>query len=151
MSEGVTADSVRHDARFDPSHIVFDSFPAHPATRGLTRVLTFTGQSLGVPAGAVALLPLRESARDRAPAPRVERDGTAVRVHVEFGPPEPAVGRAQAVALELGSGRVVVLGEAAMISAQLSPYDGSPFGMNVDGYDNRAFLLGLMHWLTKHE
>ena len=107
MSEGVTEDSVRHDTRFDPSHIVFDSFPAHPATRGLTRVLTFTGQSLGVPAGAVAL--------------------------------------------ELGSGRVVVLGEAAMISAQLSPHDGSPFGMNVVGYDNRAFLLNVMHWLSKHE
>ena len=150
MSEGVTEDSVRHDPRFDPSHIVFDSFPAHPATRGLGRVLTFTGQSLGVPAGAVALLPLRQSARDRAPAPRIERDGGDVRVHVEYGPAVPAGGRAQAVALELGHGRVVVLGEAAMISAQLSAYDGSPFGMNVDGYDNRTFLLNIVHWLSGH-
>ena len=151
MSGGVTEDSAHHDPRFDPSHIVHDSLPEHPTTRGIRRVLTFTGQSLSVPAGATALLPLRGTARDRAAAPRVEREGSTVRVHVEYGPAVPATGRAQAVALELGAGRVVVLGEAAMASAQLSAYDDSPFGMNVDGYDNRDFVLNVMHWLTRHE
>ena len=151
MSGGVTEDSAHHDPRFDPSHIVFDSLPPHPATDGVARVLTFTGQSLGVPAGATALLPLRPTARDRPAAPRVERDGDVVRVHVEYGAPTPAVGRAQAVAMPRGSGRVVVLAEAAMATAQLSAYDGSPFGMNVDGYDNRRFVLNVVHWLTRHE
>jgi hypothetical protein len=151
MSGGVTEDSVSYDHRFDPSHIVFDSLPVHPITRDVQRVLSFTGQSLGVPDGAIALLPLRATALDRAPSPRVERSGNDVRVHVKYGPASPAQGRAQAIAMTLGNGRVVVLGEAAMASAQLSAYDGSPFGMNVSGYDNRQFVLNVMHWLSRHE
>ena len=150
MSGGVTEDSVSYDNRFDRSHIIFDSLPVHPITRGVKRVLTFTGQSLGVPDGAAALLPLGATAIDRAPAPRVERSGNDVLVHVEYGPASPAHGRAQAIAMTLGNGRVVALAEAAMASAQLSAYDGSPFGMNVAGYDNRQFVLNVMHWLSRH-
>jgi hypothetical protein len=148
MSSGMTEDTVSHDRRFDTSHIIFDEFPDHPITSGLKRVVTFTGQSLGVPAGATALLALGQSALDRAASPRVERAGGDVRVHVEYGPGSSAAGRAQAIAMEIGRGRLVVLGEAAMISAQLSAYDGSPFGMNVAGYDNRQFALNVMHWLS---
>lgn len=151
MSGGVTEDSTSYDMRFDPSHIIYRRFPAHPITRGLQGVITFTGQSLSVPAGATALLLLGTDAVDRPAAPRVERDGNDVRVHVEYGPGVSAAGRAQAVAFELGRGRVVVLAEAAMVSAQLSRYDGSPFGMNIDGYDNRQFVLNVMHWLSRQE
>ena len=150
MSGGITEDSTGSDERFDASHIVYRRFPDHPATRGLERVITFTGQSLGVPAGGTALLPLGEHAVDRPATPRVEHRGSDVLVHVEYGPGVPAAGRAQAVAFELDAGRVVVLAEAAMISAQLSSFDGSPFGMNVDGYDNRLFALNVMHWLSRH-
>lgn len=150
MSGGVTEDSASYDKRFNPSHIVFDAFPNHPITRGLSRVLTFTGQSLSVPDGATALLPLGGTALDRPAAPRVERAGNDVRVHVEYGPGSSAAGRAQAIAMAVGKGRVVVLGEAAMASAQLSAYDGSPFGMNVSGYDNRQFVLNVMHWLSHY-
>ena len=151
MSGGLTEDTVRYDRRFGASEIVFEALPGHPITRGVDRVLTFGGQSLGVPEGAVALLPLGPSAIDRAATPRVERDGSTVRVHVEYGEPVSAEGRAQAIALTLGRGRVVVLGEAAMASAQVSQYDGSPFGMNVSGYDNRTFMLNAMHWLSRLE
>ncbi len=150
MSGGITEDSTSYDARFDPSHIIYRQFPAHPITRGLQRVLTFTGQSLSVPAGATALLPLGPNAVDHPATPKVEHRGNDVLVHVEYGPGTPAAGRAQAVAFELGNGRVVVLGEAATVSAQLSQYDGSPFGMNVEGYDNRQFALNVMHWLSRH-
>lgn len=148
MSGGVTEDSASYDRRFDTSHIIFDTFPKHPITRGLGRVLTFTGQSLSVPVGATALLPLGRTALDRAATPRVERAGGDVLVHVEYGPGVPATGRAQALAMTIGKGRLVVLAEAAMVSAQLSAFDGSPFGMNVSGYDNRQFLLKAMHWLS---
>jgi hypothetical protein len=149
MSTGITEDTVSYDQRFDASHIVFDSFPDHPITGGLKRVITFTGQSLGVPASATALLPLGPTAMDRSATPRVERAGGDVRVHVEYGPGSSAAGRAQAIAMEIGQGRLVVLGEAAMISAQLSTYDGTAFGMNVSGYDNRQFTLNVMHWLSR--
>jgi hypothetical protein len=148
MSGGVTEDSASYDKRFNPSHIVFENLPVHPITRGVQRVLTFTGQSLSVPEGATALLPLGVTAVDRPAAPRVERVGNDVRVYVEYGPGTPATGRAQAIAMPFGDGRVVVLAEAAMASAQLATFDGQPFGMNVTGYDNRQFILNVMHWLS---
>ena len=151
MSGGVTEDSTSYDERFDPSHIVFADLPAHPITRDVSRVLTFTGQSLSVPDVATPLLPLSASAVDRAAAPRVERVGGDVLVHVEYGPGSSAAGRAQAIAMDFDNGRVVVLAEAAMASAQLSAYDGSPFGMNVSGNDNRQFVLNIMHWLSRRE
>jgi hypothetical protein len=59
-----------------------------------------------------------------------------------------AAGRAQGVALKLGKGRVVVLAEAAMLSAQLAGPQKTKFGMNRSGIDNRRFALNVMHWLT---
>lgn len=155
MSKGVTEDPTSYDGAWDPSHIVYSrengGLPDHPITSGVTRVVTFTGQSLSVPPGAVAFLLLGPSSVDRAPAPRVERSGGDVRVHVEYGDSTGAHGRAQGIALAVGDGRVVVLGEAAMLSAQRSQFDGSPFGMNVTGYDNRQLALNIMHWLSRHE
>jgi len=68
---------------------------------------------------AAALLRLSDSAVEWQPtAPRVTRDGGDVRVDMEYAAPLPAKGRAQAVALEHGAGRVVVLGDAGMLRAQ---------------------------------
>jgi hypothetical protein len=41
---------------------------------------------------------------------------------------------------------VVVLGEASMITAQLS---GDIFGMNSPGVDNKKFALNIFHWLSR--
>lgn len=54
-----------------------------------------------------------------------------------------AAGRSQALALPFGKGRVVVTGEAAMLTAQ-----NQNFGMNYPGTDDRQFVLNIMHWLT---
>ena len=61
--------------------------------------------------------------------------------------PASAAGRAQGVAFSLGKGRVVVMGEAAELSAQVIG-DGRKFGMNVPGIDNRQMALNIMHWLS---
>lgn len=45
----------------------------------------------------------------------------------------------------LGAGRVVILGEAATLTAQT--VKGQKFGMNIPGNDNRQFALNIMHWL----
>jgi hypothetical protein len=58
-----------------------------------------------------------------------------------------ARGHAQAVALEFGKGKVVVLGEAGMLSAQVDPL-GFKMGMNTPGNDNKQFALNLFHWLS---
>lgn len=99
----------------------------------IERIQTFTGQSLDGPTEASALLLLPENA--------VEYVSGANDAFIEA----PA-GAAQAYALEFGQGRVVVLGEAAMITAQVS--EGARFGMNAAENDNEQFALNVMHWLS---
>ena len=59
-----------------------------------------------------------------------------------------AAGRAQGLAFEMGRGKVVVLGEAGMLSAQINGPFKMRVGMNVQGIDNRQFALNIMHWLS---
>lgn len=158
MAEGVTEDTLNCDAG-ETTSIVYSRanglLMSHPITDGrnpdesLSRVVTFTGQSVGVPAGAVPFLKLGPTARDFKPrAPKIEKSGGDVRITPQYGDPVPAAGRAQGVALEVGKGRVVILGEAAMMTAQISG-DGHPFGMNVPGNDDRKLALNIMHWLSR--
>jgi hypothetical protein len=126
----------------------------HPITRGITRVVAFTGQSLSVPPGAAALLKFGTNAYESAAA-NAEADLAAFRE----GKPTTArsiTGRAQAVAFDYGKGRVVMVGEAAMFSAQIARFpdaQGKPvefkMGMNVPGNDNAVFLVNILHWLTR--
>ena len=97
-------------------------------------VRSFTGQSLKGPDDSVAILKLADTATD---SPNFQAE-TSV----------SAAGRAQAVALKFGKGRVVVQGEAAMLSAQVSGPENRRMGMNVPGNDNRQYALNLMHWLS---
>jgi hypothetical protein len=59
-----------------------------------------------------------------------------------------AAGGAQGVALNYCRGRVVVVGEAGQLSAQLVGNPPQPMGMNVPGCDNRKMALNVMQWLT---
>jgi S1-C subfamily serine protease len=113
----------------------------HPILRGrnrseqINRVLTFSGQSLKGPSDSVAILKFSDTATDEAPDGSGGRTGSAA-------------GRAQGLAFTLGKGRVVVLGEAAMLSAQLTARNGGRMGMNTPGCDNRQLALNIMHWLS---
>jgi hypothetical protein len=59
-----------------------------------------------------------------------------------------AAGRAQVLAFKVGKGRVVVHGEAAMLSAQIAGPEKFKMGMNFEGYDNKQYALNVMHWLS---
>ena len=159
FSNGSTEDAQRHDPQSsDTSQLVFTRenglLADHAITRGrspaeqINRVMTFTGTSLAGPVEAVALLRLSEAAVDLAPTVKVERKGGDTFTTVTYENPTSAAGRAQGLALEFGKGRVVVLGEAAMLTAQLTR-DDKPFGMQVPGIDNRQLALNLMHWLSR--
>jgi hypothetical protein len=100
----------------------------------IERIQTLTGQSLDGPPQASALLLLPGNAVEYAPG---END-TFV---------ETPAGAAWAYALEFGRGRIVVLGEAAMITAQVSK--GERFGMNAAENDNEQFARNAMHWLSR--
>ncbi len=165
MSKGFTNDPIYFDStsytnsRLDgKSQLVFSRtnglLLSHPITEGrnpseyINRIITFTGQSLKGPEGSMSLLALSDSATDQAPDSIWEAkewiffSNTITR----FSEPRSAAGRSQAIALEFGKGRVVVLGEAAMLTAQVAKKE--KFGMNVPGIDNRQFALNIMHWLS---
>ena len=182
MHKGHTFDPQNHDPEIgNLSFLLFSRenklLGDHPITRGrdaaeqVKRVATFTGQSLKGPEGSVAFLRLGDSAMDRqrpaggeAEGQSLDRlsDGTPlppgarVRVGGMRGA-TPAAGRAQGIALEFGRGRVVVLGEAAMLTAQLVRGPGAQLlgveefamGMNRPGNDNRQLALNILHWLSR--
>jgi len=55
-------------------------------------------------------------------------------------------GPAQGLAFELGRGRVVVLGEGGMLTAQVNRR--VRYGINAPGNDNQQFVLNVMRWLS---
>ena len=159
QSKGEVSDSVEFDPAFEQTHLVFSrkngGIPRHAITEGrnprerIDRVLTFTGQALHAGAPAFGFLRLSKTAVARSPKPTVDRSGGNVRVSVTYENPVAVPGWSQGLAFEYGKGRVVVLGEAAMLTARFSGYDGARIGMNTPGYDNRQLALNVMRWLTR--
>jgi hypothetical protein len=143
MSKGFTYDQANSVAG-SPSILIFSRdnklLATHPITEGrdekerVNRVQSFTGQSLKGPADSVSILKLADTAKD---SPDRNTDASV-----------SAAGRAQALAFKFGKGRVVVQGEAAMLSAQISGSEKSKMGMNVPGNDNKQYALNVMHWLS---
>lgn len=128
----------------------------------LGRVVAFTGESVSVPPGAVPLLRLSPTAGEVPTvadfeALRAGGDTAATRANVaEAARRWPARGKAMAVALTVGAGRVVVNGEAAMFSAQVlerrtagdTAGTVTRFGMNAPGTYDRQYALNVLHWLS---
>jgi hypothetical protein len=148
MESSVTEDPAHSADEFRASLIVYSrdnhQLVDHPITTGrdasekIGRVVVFEGQSLKAGEDAIAFLKLADSARD------VKRDGDGQATSAT-----PAAGRSQGVALKFGAGRVVVLGEADMLSALLgNPPENEPIGMNYPGVDNKQLALNIMHWLS---
>jgi hypothetical protein len=139
MSKGVTVDPVNS---FPSGGLLFERrkglLGEHPITNGrdsserVERVATFAGQSLKGPEGSVSFLIFADTAIDRL---RPENKVVS------------AAGRSQGLAFSYGRGRVVVVGEAAQLSAQITGVS-SRTGMNVPGIDNRQMCLNIIHWLS---
>lgn len=134
----------------NPGALVFSRDNAllgeHPILAGrsdaerINRVMTFTGQALDPGPNGVTLLRLSSTAREYPY--RVSREAQG----------RSAAGAAQAVAVEFGKGRVVVMGEAAALTAQrFETPTGETLllGMNRDGIDNQQFALNIVHWLMR--
>jgi hypothetical protein len=67
----------------------------------------------------------------------------------ERTPRIPAVNLLQGAIVYHGRGRVAVLGEAAMFSAQLAGPNKRPMGMNsAEASENYRFALNVLHWLS---
>jgi hypothetical protein len=141
LSTGAVSDSANSEG--GDSWLVFSRknhlLGDHPITRGrddserVNKIQTFTGTSLKGPEGSVAILKLADTAVDNS--------------FDDEGKTASAKDRAQGLAFPFGQGRVVVMGEAAELSAQVVGADDK-FGMNVPGLDNRQMAINIMHWLS---
>ena len=130
-------------ATWDP--IVFrrggGSLNEHSITEGIDSIATFTGQAFR--AGDSSVMPLLTF------GPGVITYEPAVAWEFEGLPASSAAGMLQGAARTLGAGRVVVLGEAAMVTAQVAGPNRRPMGMNAPvASQNQRFVLNLMHWLS---
>jgi hypothetical protein len=146
MSGAHTGDRTNYDksAPGELGQLVFTRENAllaeHPITKGrnaserIGRVISFTGQSLSIPKGSIAFLKLADTAFD---------------VMLPDEKEVSAAHRSQGVALKFKKGRVVILGEAAMLSAQLTAKEHTPMGMNYPNTDNQQLALNIMHWLSR--
>ena len=142
-SKGYTFDP-QNSVAGSPSHLIFSRenklLGTHPIIEGrgeaerIKILRSFTGQSFKGPEESMPILKLADTATD---ASSFQSQNTT-----------SAAGRAQSIALKFGKGRVVVQGEAAMFSAQIAGAEKRPMGMNVAGYDNKQYLLNVMHWLS---
>lgn len=140
----------------------------HPILRGrddsevVGRVRSFTGQSVAGPSGATVLLALRPDDYEAANVQvlqqindRVEADpSTREAVLAELA--QPAL-PAQGVAFQHGQGRVVLLGEAGILTAQIVKFPADSgredivFGLQTPGHDDQQFALNVLHWLSRLE
>ncbi len=121
----------------------------HPITNGrnademINKVVVFTGQSLKTTAEAQIILELSPTAMETVPDSIWHADGNT---YTRFQGPLPIHNCSMGLAMHVGKGRVVILGEAACLTAQI---DGTgKFGMNVPENDNRQFALNILHWLS---
>jgi len=120
----------------------------HPVSRGgspserVDSVVTFTGQAFQVDPGLEVILRFGPKAFTYLPVRAgVGFDSTTPRLHTG-GWAHLAVGR-------VGRGRVALVGEAAMFSAQLAGQQALPMGMNYPpARENKQLLLNLLHWLA---
>lgn len=108
-------------------------------------VMSFTGQAFRITnGGAVPLMILPRNTTVLLPTVAWQFNDSTPRVRGDW--------MLQGAALEFGRGRIVLLGEAAMLSAQLQGPQRMPFGMNHPGApQNAQFALNVIHWLSRQD
>jgi hypothetical protein len=122
-------------------------------------VRTFTGQSLKGPPGSTILIATDAQSHEVADLATLQRLNDRL---AAGEPPETVIAElarpalpAQGLAFAFGRGRVVVLGEAGMLTAQIVRFpddrDRAPqrFGLNAGGHDDQQFALNALHWLSR--
>ncbi|WP_436355957.1 DUF4350 domain-containing protein [Brevundimonas sp. CEF1] len=153
---GLTAnlDFLRADGALGAHPIIVGRSPAER----IDHVRTFTGQSLTGPPGATVLMAMKPEDREAADQASLQQirqaldgPGGADALAALSRPALPA----QGLAFEHGAGRVVVLGEAGMLTAQIVRFAADQnrepmrFGLNTTGHDDQQFVLNTLHWLSR--
>jgi hypothetical protein len=119
----------------------------HPILKGLDNthtidvVRSFTGQAFLSPPNAKPLLIFNDSAISLMPSESWKFTSNTPQI--------PVKGWNQGASLEFHKGRVIVFGEAAMFTAQVSGNAKTKMGVIANGAEqNERFLLNIMLWLS---
>lgn len=105
-------------------------------------IVGFTGQAFMAPAGAEVISSFKSDYRVYFPEIAWQINDSTANI--------PALGLAHSASLVYGKGRIVVVGEAAMFTAQLAGPQQQKVGMNHRlAVQNPRFLLNIIHWLDK--
>lgn len=119
----------------------------HAITRGrnneeaIEQVASFSGTGFPVTGTAVSLIHFGQNAVLLFPNAERQFDENTARASVP--------GWSQGVAIEHGNGRVVIFGEAAMFTSQLSRGDNPPRGLRYPGAEeNEQLLVNIVRWLS---
>jgi hypothetical protein len=109
----------------------------------VSKVMTYTGQSLSFDTTWTSILQLSNSAQNYYS--RSDASVASLDTSTYFSAP----GESQLIARSYGDGRIVIAGEAAIFTAQevrifLKTMHA---GFNYEGYDNKRLVLNIIHWL----
>lgn len=153
MFNGETTDTIYGGGSFN-DRLVFSSknqlLTMNEITQGTkssdaaNTVVADRGQSLSIPDSSIVLLKLSPASFHALPD-SIWKDGD--KTYTRFADPVPAYGNCQGVAMKFGKGKVIILGEASMLTAQT--FEGEKFGMNAGDNDNKQFTLNIVRWLLK--
>ena len=147
FSDGFATDSTggTGQIRFRRAH---GSLGNHPIMDGRSRderidsLTTFTGQAFRLTVPGTPLITMGRGTTLLLPDVAWQFSDSTKR--------QPAEGLLQGAAIELGKGRVVLLGEAAMMTAQIGGPQRNKMGMNNPGApQNAQFVLNVLHWLVR--
>jgi hypothetical protein len=110
-------------------------------TRGIDTIVTFTGSAFRIPKAAKGILALHKYT---LLSPKVAWQ------FEESTPATDSKGYYQGAYMPYGKGKIVVMGEAAMFSAQLTGPNRAPVGMNnPNARENAQLLLNILRWLDE--
>lgn len=151
---GTLLDSTNRDSLIkENSHLVYSRqnglLANHTITKGVNKVVSFTGQGIKGPDNCIEILKASPTAYFEIIElvdPKITEQGFTTKIRRSgFA---SANGFSQAIAFESGKGKVIVTGEAAMLTAQVSR--GEKAGMNYSGVDNKQLVLNMVRWLVDH-
>lgn len=119
----------------------------HPITANINTVNTFFGSSLKADTTFTPLLLLSDNAENYNVKSTIKKEGGDTKVEIAYVTPHSAKGYYQGVCKQYGKGRLVVLSESAMLTAQIDK-KGKKFGINLPNEDNKQFALNIIRWLA---
>jgi hypothetical protein len=123
---------------------------AHPIFDGragkserVDSIVAFTGSAFWLPGGGAPLMSIPPNSRVLMPRVAWQFSDSTASIS--------AAGMLQGAALQVGQGRVVAAGEAAMFSAQRAgPQGATMMGFNApNAPQNAQFALNALHWLSR--